>query len=100
MGIGAGLMSLMTYLRYRFAWWPLHPIGYTLAYARATQLSFGAIFVGWLLKFVIIKLGGADLYTRAKPFFYGVLIGGVVLCGISLVLDAIWFPQQGHQVYF
>ncbi len=100
MGIGAGLMSLMTYLRYRFAWWPLHPIGYTSAYARATQLSFGAIFVGWLLKFVIIKLGGADLYTRAKPFFYGVLIGGVVLCGISLVLDAIWFPQQGHQVYF
>ncbi len=97
---GAALMSLLTYMRYRFSWWQLHPIGYTSANSMAVQMSVGTIFFAWLLKFLIVKLGGGAFYLRAKPFFYGVLIGGVTLCGISLVLDAIWFPLEGHQIYF
>ncbi len=100
MASGVVLMSALTYMRYRFAWWQLHPIGYTSCYSMAVQMSFGAIFTGWILKFIIVKLGGGALYMRAKPLFYGVLIGGVTLCGISLVIDAIWFPLEGHLIYF
>ena len=34
--IGAGLMALLTFLRYRFPGWPLHPIGLTLSAADNT----------------------------------------------------------------
>ena len=26
--VGAGLMGLLTFIRYRFVWWPLHPLGF------------------------------------------------------------------------
>ena len=30
-GIGAGIMSALLFLRARFAWWPLNPIGFPIA---------------------------------------------------------------------
>jgi hypothetical protein len=50
----------------------------------------------WAAKLLIIKIGGPRLYERAKPFFYGTVIGYCVGIGVGMVIDLIWFPGSGH----
>ena len=90
-GAGAGLL---TYLRARFAWWPFHPA----ALAFPTLYGF-SIFLVWLPKFFVLRFGGVLLYRRSLPFWYGVIVGYLFGIGVSGVVDAIWFPGQGHYVH-
>ena len=63
-GVGAGMMALLTFLKYRFIGWPLHPIGFALAgsgtYMRYTVFS---VFLAWAIKFVILRVGCCALST-------------------------------------
>ena len=99
LGIGGVLYSLLALLRARFAWWTLHPIGLTVATAFLTKMAAFSLFLGWLAKWIIVRLGGIQLYRRARPFFLGLILGyfsGVAVC---IVIDWIWFEGQGHWLY-
>jgi len=100
MGIGAVAMGLVTLLHYRFAWWPLHPIGLPVAICSYPVTHFFlSIFIGWAAKTTVIRLGGIRLYNRAKFFFLGIILGFFTACGISFIVDMIWFPGNGHPLY-
>ena len=64
---------------------------------RWTVLS---LFVAWMVKSVIIRLGGLALFERAKPLFVGMVVGHFMAAGFLFVIDAIWFEGQGHSLYF
>ncbi|MFT5368730.1 MAG: hypothetical protein ACI8V2_003697 [Candidatus Latescibacterota bacterium] len=99
-GIGAGLMALLTFLRYRFSWWPLHPIGLTLSAADNTAHLVLPVFIAWVCKSIVMRVGGVVLYRQIKPLFLGLLVGytaGVVWC---FIVDAIWWSGQGHLVHY
>jgi len=98
-GIGAGLYSLLNILRARFAWWSLHPIGLTLASAFPLKMAAFSLFLGWLCKYIIVRLGGVELYRRARPFFMGLILGYFTGVAVSAVIDFIWFRGQGHWLY-
>ena len=100
MGIGAVLMSALTFMRYRFAWWPLHPIGLPVGICSypVTIIVF-SVFLSWFSKWVIMRAGGIRLYRGAQPFFIGLILGYFTAIGISFVFDVIWFPGQGHRLY-
>lgn len=87
MGIGGALMLLMTIARYRFLWWPLHPLGLALGLAGPFYWVCFSVFIGWLAKFMIVKLGGVKTYKIALPFFLGLILGSFVIAGIWLVVD-------------
>ena len=99
-GAGSAVMSFLIFMRYRFAWWPLHPIGYTAPYTMAMRVSFLSIFLAWLCKWLVIKLGGIPLYRKSLPLFYGMLIGYVTGCFLAFIADALWFPGEGHLIYW
>ncbi|MFT5366519.1 MAG: hypothetical protein ACI8V2_001466 [Candidatus Latescibacterota bacterium] len=99
-GIGAGLMGLLTFLRYRFSWWPIHPIGLTISAADNTASLVMPVFIAWACKAIIMRVGGVNLYRQSKPVFFGLLVGytaGVVWC---FVVDMFWWPGQGHSVHW
>ena len=99
-GIGAGVMSLLTFLKYRFAWWPLHPIGFALGgTGTSVRYTVFSIFLAWGIKFIILQVGGAALYRRYRPFFLGILVGYTSGVGFSLLADIIWFPGAGHSIH-
>ena len=95
-GIEAALLAV---LRSRFYWWPFHPLGLAFQYTGGPRVYSFSIFLAWLTKLVILKVGGIDLYRKAKPFFYGISLGYVIGISISIVVDMIWFPGEGHQVH-
>jgi len=99
-GVGAAAFLLITQLHYRLAWWPLHPIGMTIAATHPTRMIAFSLFLAWLAKLIIIKAGGHRAYVRCKPFFLGLVVGYFAGLAISLLVDILFFgPGQGHRVY-
>jgi len=100
LGTGAGTMAVLTLLKYRLAWWPLHPVGFALAgTGTSVRYTVFSVFIAWFLKFMILRLGGAAMYRRYRPFFLGVLVGYTTGIGASLLVDIIWFPAGGHSIH-
>ncbi len=75
---GAGAVSLLRALGSRFLWWSLHPAGYALAAAGATNSFWLPLFLGWLAKLLLIRYGGLRSYRAAIPFFLGLILGDYV----------------------
>ena len=99
LGIGGVAYSLLNLLRARFAWWSLHPIGLTVATSFLTKMAAFSLFLGWLAKWTIVRLGGIQLYRRARPLFLGLILGYFTGVAICIGIDWIWFPGQGHWLY-
>ena len=97
--IGAAAMSSMVFMRYRFPWWPFHPVGLALSGTMLARLTSFTMFVAWLLKFLLLKLAGASFYRKSKPFFIGMLVAYILATAVGLVVDAIWFMPRGHTVH-
>ena len=93
MGLGAAMMGIVTFLRYNYAWWPLHPVGLAVASTWPVRNTCLAIFFAWLSKLVILRLGGGPLYERAKPFFLGLAMGYFAGDGFPLILDMVLYPE-------
>jgi len=97
-GIGATVYSLLSFCHYRFYWWPLHPVGLTISTLWMMQLIGFSVFISWLLKTVILRIGGINLFRQLRPLFIGMIIGFFLGIGISYGVDAIWFFGKGHPV--
>lgn len=96
---GAGVMAILNLMRYRFVWWPFHPIGFALSGTALSRLTSVTIFVAWLIKLTMLKLAGASFYRKSRPFFIGMLTGYILAVALGVIVDAIWFQPQGHVVH-
>lgn len=97
--IGGGIMTGLIFLRHRFVWWPLHPVGLAVSGTHLLRHISFTIFLTWLIKLVVIKIGGPSIYRKSQPLFIGLLVGYVLGVVFSTLIDAIWFPEQGHMVH-
>ncbi|MDP6039779.1 MAG: hypothetical protein QGG64_14605 [Candidatus Latescibacteria bacterium] len=97
---GALVMGVLTLCQYRFTWWPLHPIGFTVVTFYSARTAIVSVFLTWLVKFVILRLGGIGLYRKAKPFFIGMIVGYTLSLVVSMGVDLIWFPGRGHNLFW
>ncbi len=84
--LGGGFMTMLMAARHRLLWWPLHPIGYPISMVWLMDQLWFSIFLAWLFKLVIIKYGGPAFYTRARPFFLGLIAGQFVTAAMWLVI--------------
>jgi hypothetical protein len=100
LGVGALVTAGLTAMRHRFLWWRFHPIGFSVASVGQVRLSVLSLFLAWLVKMTIIRVGGLILYNRAKPFFVGLVLGHFTGAGLSFIIDVIWFRGQGHSLYW
>ena len=92
----AGLIALM---RSRFYWFPLHPIGLAFQYTFGLWLYWFNLLLVWVIKLTLLRYGGVQLYRAGKPFFYGLAIGYVTGVTLSVAVDLVWFPAQGHHTH-
>ena len=76
---GFGFTALLMFLRTRFLWWPLHPLGYVTADSWGMFNLWSCIFVAWMIKTIILRYGGLGSYRRAVPFFLGVALGDYIV---------------------
>lgn len=73
--IGGIFTTFLYVMRTRLWWWPFHPLGYAIGCAWPPIVYASMFFVGWLIKSVIMRYGGATIYKSARPFFLGLILG-------------------------
>jgi hypothetical protein len=93
--LGALTFAGVSFMRYRFSWWPLSPIGMVVPLTHAIHSNF-SIFLAWGIKVIIMRIGGVSLYRKLRPLFLGLLVGYGLGIFVSFVVDQIWFPGDGH----
>ena len=98
-GAGGAVMALLIYLRYRFVWWPIHPVGMAISGSYLARRTSFTIFMAWLIKLVMLKVGGPSVYRKSRPFFIGLLVGYILGVALSAFIDMGWFPDHGHYVH-
>ena len=96
MGVGSLFAGFLFYLRYRFPGFPVHPLGFTISASNVLRSSAASIFMIWLIKSLLLKFGGLDRYRRTAPLFLGLFVGYLAGVALGVLVDAIWFPGDGH----
>jgi hypothetical protein len=82
MGAGGSVALALAWLRSRFLWWPLHPIGYMAANSWGMHLNWASFMFGWLVKTCLLRYGGLKAFRAAIPFFIGLVVGDMVNEGL------------------
>ena len=94
--VGAGFTLLIMLMYHRYLWWPFHPIGCTTGSSWGIQEMFLSIFIGWLMKSVLLRHGGLKGYRSARPFFLGLIMGEYTMGGIWMIVG--WIVKRGYQI--
>ncbi len=82
MGIGGGVAAILTALRSRFLWWPLHPIGYMAANSWGMHWNWLSFMVGWTVKVLLLRYGGLHAFRAWMPLFVGLVVGDMLSAGL------------------
>ncbi|MCY3760922.1 MAG: hypothetical protein OXH50_06705, partial [Gemmatimonadetes bacterium] len=88
-GIGGAFEFLLMWGQHRWYWWPLHPIGFTIAFGWLTSSIWFSALIAWILKAIILHVGGGKLFQTLKPFFLGLILGEVLTGGGWAVVYAL-----------
>ena len=94
--LGVFVMALLSFCYHRFYWWPLHPIGYLLAYTSAMRILWFSFFVGWAVNSICLRYGGMDLFKKLRLFFIGMIIGDFLMGGFWATVG--FFSQSSYLV--
>lgn len=95
-GIGFTIVAVLEVLALNVAWWPLLPIGFVASYGAFIGNAWFSIFVGWLVKLLIVTFGGAPLFKTARPFFIGLIFGESLAAAGWLIINAIVVLNGGQ----
>ncbi len=98
-GIGVVVMFFLMFMRNRFLWWSLHPIGFAIGSNRWVTYLWFSIFLAWLLKSMILRYGGPKIYKNSIPFFLGLILGQYTCAGTWFIIDCIT-GMKGNMVFW
>ena len=79
--IGGAVMGILVLCYQRFYWWPIHPLGYLVAYSSAMRILWFSFLVGWLCNHLALHYGGANLFKKVRFFFIGLIVGDFMMGG-------------------
>ena len=88
-GIGFSVMMVLTYLRVKFFWLPLHPLGYVMASNQEMSDLWVPLVIALTLKWIILRHGGIQSYRRVIPFFLGLVLGDYLMGSTWSLLNVL-----------
>jgi hypothetical protein len=85
--VGGTVMFLLTFLRQRLLWWPLHPLGFPIGANLLMNRIWFSVFIAWGIKTMMLRYGGPVVYRRSQAFFLGLIMGETLCNGLWVVVD-------------
>ena len=96
MGFGFLFTFFLMAMRMRFMFWPFHPAGYAITTGYSVSCFWFSIFLSWLVKFIILKLGGLKTHRKFIPLFLGLILGEFVGGSFWSILGIILGKPMYH----
>ncbi len=95
---GAGFLITggLIALRSIFLRFPLHPLGFAMVTAYGGPL-WGPFFIVWVIKTLILRVGGMGAYRRLIPFFLGIVIGHFFTAGLVWGSLSAIYEEMGRR---
>ncbi|MBL7076180.1 MAG: hypothetical protein ISS31_01800 [Kiritimatiellae bacterium] len=90
------MVILFSFLRYRFAKWPLHPLIFLVLGTFQSRILAFSFLLGYFIKSAVTRHGGAGLYRKLKPLMIGLIAGEMLAAVIPVVIGAIYYAVQGE----
>ena len=99
---GVGVTVVLQALTWRFAAWPLLPVGYLLCGNWFLTSAWLSLVLGWTLKTLVLRVGGAKLFNDLKPLFIGLIFGEALATGLwqTVTLLLALSGREFHVVRF
>jgi hypothetical protein len=96
LAIGAGITGVLAFMRMKFMWFPFHPLGYVLASTYFMRNVWFTLFLAWLARLVVFRVGGAQVIRRG---LVPACVGMFMACVASVIFfDAVGIYLRLHGV--
>jgi hypothetical protein len=94
-------MAILTVLRQFFAGFWFHPIGFMIGFTFQNDgANWGTLLVAWIIRYTVLKIGGARaVRNKLLPFFIGAFTGCVLAVGIFSVINGHAVAQGSPNFY-
>ncbi len=89
LGGGALVMAGLIVAQRTFFWWPLHPVGVLVASSHMVYFFWASVFAAWLIKVIVVGLGGYGAFRKARQFMIGAVLGYFLAGGMWNIIDTI-----------
>lgn len=89
MVLSAAATWVIGWMRWLHPWWRLHPLGYAASTIWAMNFMWFSLLLGSTASWLITRLGGLKLYSRARPFFLGLVLGDFAALGLWTAIMAM-----------
>jgi len=80
-GIGFAIGALLIVLRTLVLRFPLHPLGFAMVTSYGHPL-WGPFLLVWVIKTLVLRIGGMRMYRKLIPAFLGLVIGHFFVAGV------------------
>ncbi|RMD80305.1 MAG: hypothetical protein D6820_06890, partial [Lentisphaerae bacterium] len=98
---GAVLVIGVSLLRIYIPRWPLHPVIFLVWFSTPVNHFAGSFLLGWFIKKMIMHYGGARVWQRIKPFFFGLIAGEIAAAFLAIVAGWLYyFIAHARPAYF
>ena len=74
----------------RISKWPIHPLLFLLVGTWTAYCTWASFLLGWIIKTLVVKMGGGKAYNQLKPLFIGIIMGELLACGIIILVAFIY----------
>ncbi|MCE5279143.1 MAG: hypothetical protein LLG03_14075 [Planctomycetaceae bacterium] len=91
---GMAIVLIISALRMRFTWWPLHPILFLFWGTWAMGAFAFSFLVGWTLKLAATRFGVR--HATLKTFMIGVIAGDLAGGALWMIVGAIYWAVTGE----
>ena len=89
--LGIAAVFFTGFMRTRFLWWPFHAVIFCIWNTGPANMIWFSFLLGWLLRTIIVKLGGEKNYIAMKPLFLGLIFGEVAASGLFIISGLIFY---------
>ena len=89
-GTSFGITGLLSLARIIWLGFPLHPLGFALAFTSAMNSMWSSIAVAYIVKSLGLRFGGVQFVTRRlRPFFVGRFVAELLMAMVWGIIDAL-----------
>jgi len=87
--VGGGIMALLIVAQRILFWWPIHPVAFIICSVIWTDVYWFSIFLAWLIKLAIVRVGGNKMFRLVRRFFLGMVVGSFTGPAVGAIVATV-----------